>query len=164
MSKNKKIFIGAGVIAAAIIFILFGASSGSAGVEIKIKEILQNQENYVDKFVTTEGLLMAETVEWDAEKLELLFTVEDAEDGSQLRVQYNGVKPDNFTDEIICILEGRPSETKEGLFIAENVKTKCPSKYEGQEDNYDAEMHENMNKGTYNPETHTFTPAEETEE
>ena len=93
--------------------------------------------------------------------LELVFTVEDATDGSQLKVKYNGVKPDNFTDEIICIIEGKPSETEDGLFLAENVKTKCPSKYEGQEDGYDAEMHENMNKGSYNPETHTFTPEEE---
>ena len=37
MSKNKKMFIGAGVIAAAILFILIGASTGSAGVEIEIK-------------------------------------------------------------------------------------------------------------------------------
>ena len=163
MSKNKKMFIGAGVIAAAILFILIGASTGSAGVEIEIKEILDNQQDYPNKYGTTEGLVMAETIEWDAQNLELTFMVEDEQDGSQLKVRYNGVKPDNFTDEIICIIEGAPSETEAGLFIAESVKTKCPSKYEGKEDQYDANMHEQMN-GTYDPETHTFTPAEGSEE
>ena len=87
MSKNKKMFIGAGVIAAAILFILIGASTGSAGVEIEIKEILDNQQDYTNKYVTTEGLLMAETIEWDAQNLELTFMVEDEQDGSQLKVR-----------------------------------------------------------------------------
>lgn len=160
MSKNKKMLIGSSFIAVAIIFILIAATPGSAGVEIKIKEVLENQDKYTEKFVTTEGLLIADSIEWDAKNLELKFTVRDEADGSKLNVLYNGVKPDNFTNDIICILEGAPSETEEGLFIAESVKTKCPSKYEGKEDQYDSEMHEEMNNGTYDPQTHTIQPSE----
>lgn len=161
MSKNKKMFIGSSIIAVAIIFILVAATPGSAGVEVGIKEVLNDQGKYSEKFVTTEGLLIADSIEWDSKKLELKFTVRDEADGSKLNVIYNGVKPDNFTDDIICILEGAPSTTEEGLFVAESVKTKCPSKYEGQEDGYDAEMHENMNGGTYDPETHTIKSSDE---
>ena len=161
MSKNKKMFAGAGMIALAIIFILIAATPGSAGVEIKLKELLSNQDKYAEEFVTTEGLLIADSIEWDAKNLELKFTVRDADDDSKLHVIYNGVKPDNFTNDIICILEGSPSKTEAGLFVAESVKTKCPSKYEGKEDGYDADMHEQMNNGTYDPKTHQVIPSEE---
>jgi cytochrome c-type biogenesis protein CcmE len=132
--------IGGVVIAGAIVFLLMAATPGSSGVEITLKELNENQQKYEDNYVTVEGLLIEESVEWDADKIELQFKVEDNE-GNKLHVTHNGVKLDNFTEGVIVILQGNPAKDQ-GEFIAETVKTRCPSKYEGQDmENYDPEAH-----------------------
>jgi cytochrome c-type biogenesis protein CcmE len=42
-------------------------------------------------------------------------------------VVYKGVRPGSFEDGVEVLVEGR---YKDGVFTAENVLTKCPSKYE----------------------------------
>jgi cytochrome c-type biogenesis protein CcmE len=146
MKKNTMVSIGGVIIAGAIVFLLMAATPGSSGVEITLKELNENQQKYEDNYVTVEGLLIEESVEWNADKIELQFDVKDA-DGNKLHVTHNGVKPDNFTEGVIVILQGNPAK-EQGEFIAEDVKTRCPSKYEGQDmENYDPEAHKDkLNK------------------
>ena len=60
------------------------------------------------------------------------------ETNASLPIIYNGVKPDNFSDDVIVIVEGFIRDN--GVFEAEKVQTKCPSKYEGEDtENYDME-------------------------
>jgi cytochrome c-type biogenesis protein CcmE len=77
----------------------------------------------------------------------LEFDVKDDE-GNIFHVSHNGVKPDNFNVEgVTVILQGYLDASKQGSFNAETVKTRCPSKYEGQDmKNYDPEMHKEMSK------------------
>jgi cytochrome c-type biogenesis protein CcmE len=147
MKKNTIVMLGGLIIAGAIIFLLMAATPGSSGIELKMDELLKNQEKYRDGyFVTVEGLLIEDSIQWDADKIELKFDVKD-NDGNVLHVIHNGVKPDNFTEGVIVILQGAPTKEKD-TFLAETVKTRCPSKYEGQDmKNYDPEMHKNkLNK------------------
>ncbi|MHC0035957.1 cytochrome c maturation protein CcmE [Pseudoneobacillus sp. C159] len=146
MKKNTMVSIGGLVITGAIVFLLMAATPGSSGVEITLKELTENQQKYEDNFVTVEGFLIEDSIEWDADKIELQFKVID-NNGNTLHVIHNGVRPDNFTDGVITILQGNPSKEK-GEFIAETVKTRCPSKYEGQDmENYDPETHKDkLNK------------------
>ncbi len=132
--------IGGFIIAGAIIFLLMAATPGSSGVELKMDELLKNQEKYQDGyFVTVEGLLIEDSIKWDADKIELKFDVKD-NDGNVMHVIHNGVKPDNFSEGVITILQGAPTE--KDTFVAETVKTRCPSKYEGQDmENYDPDTH-----------------------
>lgn len=142
MKKNTLIMIGGFVIAGAIVFLLMAATPGSSGVELKLADLLEEQEKYKDAYVTVEGLLIEESIEWNAEKIELKFDVQD-ENGNILSVIHNGVKPDNFSEGVIVILQGAP--TKKDTFVAESVKTRCPSKYEGQDmENYDPEAHKEL--------------------
>ncbi|MGJ7921327.1 cytochrome c maturation protein CcmE [Neobacillus sp. LXY-4] len=146
MKKNTVVMIGGFIIAGAIIFLLMAATPGSSGVELKMDELLKNQEKYSDGyFVTVEGLLIEDSIQWDADKIELKFDVKD-NDGNIMHVIYNGVKPDNFSEGVIAILQGAPTE--KDTFVAESVKTRCPSKYEGQDmKNYDPETHKDkLNK------------------
>ena len=140
MKKNTIVMLGGFIIAGAIIFLLMAATPGSSGVELKMDELLKNQEKYRDGyFVTVEGLLIEDTIKWDADKIELKFDVKD-NNGNIMHVIHNGVKPDNFAEGVICILQGAPTE--KDTFVAETVKTRCPSKYEGQDmKNYDPETH-----------------------
>lgn len=140
MKKNTIVMLGGFIIAGAIIFLLMAATPGSSGVELKMDELLKNQEKYRDGyFVTVEGLLIEDSIKWDADKIELKFDVKD-NDGNVMHVVHNGVKPDNFSEGVITILQGAPTE--KDTFVAETVKTRCPSKYEGQDmKNYDPETH-----------------------
>lgn len=140
MKKNTIVMLGGFIIAGAIIFLLMAATPGSSGVELKMDELLKNQEKYRDGyFVTVEGLLIEDSIKWDADKIELKFDVKD-NDGNVMHVIHNGVKPDNFSEGVITILQGAPTE--KDTFVAETVKTRCPSKYEGQDmENYDPDTH-----------------------
>lgn len=107
-------------------------------------EVVQNYGTYKDDYIMTQGLLDQDSVEWDAEKIELKFKI--YEEGKEtLQIRYEGVKPDNFSKDVIVIVEGFIGEN--GVFEAEKVQTKCPSKYEGEDiENYDSEMHKEMYK------------------
>lgn len=139
MKKNTLVMIGGFIIAGAIIFLLMAATPGSSGIELKLDELLKNQEKYKDDFVTVEGLLDEASIEWNSDKIQLKFDVKDTE-GNILHIVHDGVKPDNFSEGVIVILQGHTD--KKDTFIAESVKTRCPSKYEGEDmENYDPELH-----------------------
>ena len=48
--------------------------------------------------------------------------------GDKVKVVYNGAKPDMLKDEAQAILTGKLDS--EGVFIAEELLLKCPTKYE----------------------------------
>ncbi|WP_026563619.1 cytochrome c maturation protein CcmE [Bacillus sp. UNC41MFS5] len=145
MKKNTIVMLGGFIIAGAIVFLLMAATPGSSGVELTMKELLATQEQHKDDFVTVEGLLIEDSIKWDANKIELKFDVKD-NDGNVMHVIHNGTKPDNFSEGVITILQGAP--TKKNTFVAETVKTRCPSKYEGKDiKEYDPETHKDkLNK------------------
>ena len=45
-------------------------------------------------------------------------------------IRYSGVVPDTFREEADVVLEGKVGPN--GIFVAENMLAKCPSKYESQ--------------------------------
>ncbi|WML47553.1 cytochrome c maturation protein CcmE [Neobacillus sp. PS3-34] len=142
MKKNTIVMLGGFIIAGAIVFLLMAATPGSSGIELTLKQLLATQENHKDDYVTVEGLLIEKSIQWDADKIELKFDVRDNE-GNLLHVVHNGIKPDNFSEGVITILQGSP--TKKDTFKAETVKTRCPSKYEGKDmKDYDPKKHEKL--------------------
>lgn len=56
------------------------------------------------------------------------FTMKD-EDGKKIPVELNGPKPNNFEIAVSIVVKGR---VENGTLKAQNVLTKCPSKYEGE--------------------------------
>lgn len=144
MKKNKMVMIASFIIAGAIIFLLMAATPGSSGVELTLKQLIATQDQHKSDHVQVEGLLIEKSIKWDSKKIQLQFDVKDQNSKNKeiLHVTYNGVKPDNFTDGIDCILQGAPLGNNE--FKAESVQTRCPSKYEGSV----------KDMKYYNPETH----------
>ncbi|WP_342432272.1 cytochrome c maturation protein CcmE [Neobacillus sp. FSL H8-0543] len=142
MKKNTIVMLGGFIIAGAIVFLLMAATPGSSGIELTMKDLLANQEKHKDDFVTVEGLLIEESIKWNADDIELKFDLKD-NDGNLMHVIHNGTRPDNFSEGVIVILQGSP--TKKDTFVAETVKTRCPSKYEGEDiENYDPKNHEKL--------------------
>lgn len=144
MKKNTKVLLGGTAIIVTILILLIAATPGASGTEVSLAETITNGEKYDERYVTTQGFLIEESIDWRADEIELRFDIED-EEGNILPVFYKGVRPDNFSEGVIVILGGYivPDEP----FQAEKVQTKCPSKYEGEDpDNYDPEFHKEINK------------------
>lgn len=142
LSKNSKIILAGIVIFIAILSILLMSAPTLSSTELTIEELLQQEDQLQGKYVTTQGLLIEESIEWDPDKIELTFQIED-ENGKTLSVYHHGVIPDNFSDGIIVILKGFLQE--DGIFNAEKIQTQCPSKYESEDrENYDIELHKEI--------------------
>lgn len=144
MTKNKKIVTSLVLIAVAIMIMMFSSMPSASSKEITITELVNNGEKFKDDYIMTQGLLNKDSIQWDADKIELQFEIYDENDVS-LSVFHQGIKPDNFSDDVIVLVEGFINE--KGVFEAEKVQTKCPTKYEGEDmDNYDPEMHKEIYK------------------
>lgn len=143
MKKNTKVLVGGGFIVAAIVSLLLGAAPASSGVEVTIGQLQADPAKYnQSNYLLVQGDIIGDSVEWNADKIELRFKIKD-EDGNILQVVHSGVKPDNFTEGIIAIVEGTYGEGE--IFEADRVKTRCPSKYEGRDpNNYDPEFHNEL--------------------
>ncbi|WP_102265152.1 cytochrome c maturation protein CcmE [Mesobacillus jeotgali] len=144
MSKNKKIVMGLGLAAVAFVIMMFSTMPSAGSKEITIADLSKNGSKYEGDYIMTQGLLNKESVKWDADKLELRFELYEEGKGT-LQVFHKGIKPDNFSEDVIVLVEGFIQE--DGVFEAEKVQTKCPTKYEGEDmENYDTEMHKEMYK------------------
>lgn len=139
MRKNTKIFIGGSLIIISILSLLLIATPKLSGTEVALEEVLQQPVEYNDRYIMTQGLLIEDSIKWNPDLIELKFNIQD-ENGNILKITHNGVKPDNFSDGVIVIVEGNIDQ--QGNFIAEKLQTKCPSKYEGEDpEDYDKEYH-----------------------
>lgn len=142
MKKNTIVTLGGLIIAGAIVFLLMAATPGSSGIELTMKQLAATQDQHKDDFVTVEGLLIEKSIKWNPDKIQLKFDLKDNK-GNILHVTHNGVKPDNFSEGVITILQGSP--TGNNTFNAETVKTRCPSKYEGKDmKDYDPKTHSEL--------------------
>lgn len=140
---------GLSLVAAAIMIMFFSTMPSAGSKEVSIEELLNKKSSFKNEYVLTQGLLKQDSVQWDADKIELKFEIVEEGKEVSLPVRYMGIKPDNFSDDVTVIVEGFLGE--DGVFEAEKVQTKCPSKYEGEDpENYDVEMHKEMNENKQN--------------
>jgi len=80
--------------------------------------------------VQVAGGLVENSTEYLDETQELRFTMVE-EDGDTLVVHYEGVKPGNFEEAVQIVAVGKYGD---GVFHAEQLLVKCPSKYQGLDD------------------------------
>jgi len=120
MSKNIKITLGLLIIA---VFLGWGFYS-----------LLDNKLEYVDfkeaqkrgKKVEVQGVQVKE--KGSSIGNPFIFYMKD-KNGDEMKVVYAGMKPNNFDEAESVVVKGKMSN--EGSFHADDILTKCPSKYEG---------------------------------
>ena len=76
------------------------------------------------------GALEKGTSRYDTNTKTLLFTLYDEKTKTSIPVSYTDVKPANFEDAVSIVAIGRYGN---GVFAAEKLLVKCPSKYQGEE-------------------------------
>lgn len=128
MKQSQKITIGVLVVVAAIGFLLMSGFSGNTGYQMSLTQIKAKGTSLSGQYLLAEGSLVKGTVRFDSKKIELSFVVTDGK--TRIPVLYHGVAPDNLDyPEAQIILKGK-YDALSGTFVASEVQTRCPSKYE----------------------------------
>lgn len=125
MKKRTKVFLGIGLIVAAMAALMVLGLSKSQTYYVTLEELLSQPDAQGDRQLRVNGRLIGSSVSFDPEKVLLTFQLREGD--RTLSVVHNGVRPGAFEDDAEVLVEGR---YQDGVFVADNVLTKCPSKYE----------------------------------
>lgn len=127
--KSKFIIVITGLVFVSA-FWIYWVSVNPTGTEstmvqyLSIEKLMENQTR--DK-IKLGGIVEAGSIEINqSDLLESKFILEQG--GARLPVRYYGTRPDLFKDGAEVIVEGR---MEDNIFQAENLQTKCASRYEG---------------------------------
>ena len=98
------------------------------------------------RVVQVMGQIDFDVVSYNEDNQRLEFAIYDSEaeeptGAERLDVLYYGVVPGNFDQATSVVLKGMPDST--GMFVADQMLVKCPSKYQGEGGEYqDPDLHE----------------------
>ena len=125
--RRMRFIIAGAIIIIAMTWFVLTSIGASTAYYLTVAELKSKGPS--DRLVRASGLVVGDSIEWDAQQMLLLFEIAD-ESGS-LPVVYHGPRPDMFRDEAQVVAEG--IYTKDGTFEAASLLLKCPSKYEEEE-------------------------------
>jgi cytochrome c-type biogenesis protein CcmE len=97
---------------------------------VTVAEYLGNREAYADTSVRIAGRVRPDSMQWDADSRDLVFTLDDIQGPGSIAIHYSGLLPDMFSEGRDVVVEGPPSTGS--TFEASTVLTSCPSKYEAE--------------------------------
>lgn len=148
---RAKFFIGAGVIFAAVVYLIVSSTRASAEYFMTVDELKSGGQSLVGKKLRVSGAVLGDTIQYDAQTLTLTFEVahvpgDNAEierlgglaavlhtavtdpNANRYKVTYTGPKPDLLKNEAQAIMTGDVGT--DGVFHADELLLKCPTKYE----------------------------------
>ncbi len=141
MRIRPRFFIGVGLIAAAIGYLIFSAIRTTSEYYLTVPEVAARQTELGGQSLRVAGRVKAGNIDWDPNSLTLKFEIvpiPDVDNGAvkpvvasdpvSFRVVCAGEpKPDMFAPGRDVIVEGKLGT--DGTIAATQVMTSCPSKY-----------------------------------
>jgi cytochrome c-type biogenesis protein CcmE len=128
-ARNRLIGVTA-ILLLAIVAIFATLGQGNRTAYYKSVKEVSSDSSLQGKRVKVGGIVVAGS--WDQKSNPMRFTVHDEKDtagtGATVKVIYNGAVPSTFGDGVTAIVTG--SVGKDGSVTADEMITKCPSKYE----------------------------------
>jgi cytochrome c-type biogenesis protein CcmE len=134
---RKGLIIAIVVILGGFAYLLTGGISSNLVYFLTPGELLAQADDVYGDPVRLGGLVAANSVEWNAQALDLRFTMED-EDGKQVRVHAAKAPPAMFREGIGVVVEGRYTEA--GIFESTSVMVKHSNEYRAPEEGHDAKQ------------------------
>jgi cytochrome c-type biogenesis protein CcmE len=119
---KRKLIVGAVIIILAAVW-LFSSLNDSLTPYVSFDQAKQREQR-----VQVIGSIVKETVSYNSDSLQLLFTIED-DNHEQLTVLYGGSTPGNFDQATKVVCRG---VYRDGRFHADELLLKCPTKYQGE--------------------------------
>ena len=149
--KVNKFVIGGILILGAVVFLIWSSTAATQEYFLTVDELNAKASAVVDKNVRVSGAVIGDSIQYDAQSLTLTFEVahvpgdnaaledegglaialhEAVIDPSRARIKvvYVGPKPDLLRNEAQAIMTGHMGE--DGIFYAEELLLKCPTRYE----------------------------------
>lgn len=126
-NKQIKFIVGGVLIVAAIIYLVASSISSTGAYYLTVSELNAQAAEVAGRNIRVSGAVIQESEDWDAPNLMLTFNMGD-EDGEQMVVSFHGSRPSNFSRATEAIVEGRLNS--DGVFQADQLMLKCPSRYE----------------------------------
>ena len=150
-SGRTKFIVGGFLIMAAVVYLIVSSTQASAEYFMTVNELKAQGQSIVGKNLRVSGAVVGDTIQYDANSLTLTFDVAqvpgdqkevDAEGGlaavlhaavidpnrARLQIIYNGPKPDLLKNEAQAIMTGYLDSN--GVFHADELLLKCPTKYQ----------------------------------
>ena len=140
--KNKTKFIAAFVVVfAALGYFIITSMSGDKLYYKEIQALLDNPEEMSQRGLKISGDVLYENFDMNKFQRYASFEMTD-ESGGVLPVKYNGTIPDAFEQGAQVVVQGK-YDVESGVFHANSLLAKCPSKYEAEGDVHpdDVEKH-----------------------
>lgn len=126
MDSQRRKFV---ILIVVVSLITFGWITVGTGTEevpyVSIEELLEKQGTWKQDRFRMGGLVKEGSIAYSSDRLHVEFTL--FQDDDRLSVHYTGLTPDMFRDGAEVIIEG---QFHEGIFLADNLMTKCASRYE----------------------------------
>jgi cytochrome c-type biogenesis protein CcmE len=149
--KINKFFIGGLLILGAVVYLIVSSTASTSEYFLTINELNAKGSSIVDKNLRVAGAVIGDTVKYDPATLTLTFEVAHVSgDNAQLETEgglaealhqavldpsrermtvvYVGPKPDLLRNEAQAIVTGHLGA--DGIFYADELLLKCPTKYE----------------------------------
>ena len=148
---NYKFIVGGLLIIAAVVYLIVSSTQASAQYFLTVDELVAKGEEVQNRDLRISGAVIGDSIQYDQQTLTLTFTIAaipgdnadiEAQGGlaevlyravndpnrQRIQISYNGVKPDLLRDEAQAIVTGKLGT--DGVFYAEELLLKCPTKYE----------------------------------
>jgi cytochrome c-type biogenesis protein CcmE len=125
MFAKKKFIIGGVIICLGLGYLAYTGFASSATYYYTVSELVSREKPLSGADIRVNGQVAGSSIEKEDGGLTLRFIV--TEGGESLPVVYSGVVPDTFKENTDVVIEGRLDS--DGVFQAEQILTKCPSKY-----------------------------------
>ena len=122
--KGRKFLFSGVVLLLAIGYLGYVGFQGSVTYYYTVGELLQQRNSLQDENIRVNGQVVPGSIEKEPDGW-LKFTITDSE--GDLPAIYQGIVPDAFKAGNDVVLEGHLNP--EGVFQANTIVTKCPSKY-----------------------------------
>ncbi len=149
--KINKFFIGGLLILGAVVFLIWNAAASTSEYFMTIDELQAKGTKMVNKNLRASGAVIGDSIQYDAQTLTLTFEVAqvpgdnaeiEKEGGlaavlhaavidparTRMKVVYVGPKPDLLRNEAQAIMTGHVDA--DGVFHADELLLKCPTKYQ----------------------------------
>jgi cytochrome c-type biogenesis protein CcmE len=123
--KRAWILGGVAIIVAVFAWLLFGGLEKNVVFFLTPQELLAKGNEGVGVPVRLGGLVKPGSVKWDAQALDLRFTVTDG--AREMQVHSTGAPPQMFRDGMGVVVEGRTGAN--GVFEATNLMVKHSNEY-----------------------------------
>lgn len=132
--SRRGLIIAAVVILGGIGYMLAGGISNNLVYFVTPTELIAKGDEAYDTPIRLAGQVAPSSVKWDAEALDLRFTMLDA-DGTQIEVHARKAPPQMFREGIGVVVEGRYLQT--GVFESTNLMVKHSNEYRAPEEGHD---------------------------